>query len=110
MAYIDTYRLMRDEQLIERLTVAVADVARDVYGEATNTPSYEIRRSLIAYAGPQTSDFRRFAQEIALVLCVVNSSLTVASTDATIKTAIANLWTTYARILQRKGTISEPTP
>jgi hypothetical protein len=108
MAYRDTYKLMVDEQLIEKLTVACADVARDVYAEATNVPNYEIRRALIAYAGPGTSNFRNFAKELALVLLVVNATLTLASTDAVLKTAVAALWTTYARILERKGVISEP--
>ena len=109
MAYKDTHALMVDEQLLERLTVACADVARDVFAETVNVPSasvYNIRRAMIAYAGPSSQDFRRFAREIALVVLVVGG-VTLASNDAALKTAVANLWTTYARILERKGVIKE---
>jgi len=108
MAYVDTYRLMGEEQLLQRLTVAVAEVARDVFVEPVGTADHATRLLMVPYAGPRTSDFRRFAEEVALLLLFLNPTLTAASTDAQLKTAVANLWTVYAQILQAKGLITAP--
>lgn len=105
MAYVDTYRLMGEEQLLQRLTVACAEVARDVFVEAGTVANHAERLLMVPYAGPRSADFRRFAEEIALLLLFLNPTLGTASTDAQLKTAVANLWTVYAQILIAKGLI-----
>lgn len=106
MSYQSTYDMVREEQIVQRLTVAVAEVARDVFIEPIGTANHDVRIAMVPYAGPRTSDFRRFAEEIALILLFLNPTLTVASTDAQLKTAVTGLWTTYAQILIAKGLIT----
>lgn len=106
MAYLNTYNLAQDPQLWQRMVPAVAEVAVAVYNEAGTVPSHAVRLALVAYAGPRTSDFTNFAKELALLLCVLNPTLTTASTDPQIKTAIENVWTPYALVLQAKGQIT----
>lgn len=106
MAYVDVFQAMTEEQILQRLTIAVADVARDVYVEAPTEPSHDLRLALVAYAGQRTADFRRFAEEVALLILLLNPTLGVASSDGDIKTAVAALWTVYAGLLQAKGLIA----
>lgn len=103
--YAGTYVLAREEQILQRLTVACADVARDVFVEAAGVANHDVRLAMVPYAGPSTADFRRFAQELALILLFLNPTLGVASTDVQLKTAVAAIWTTYSQILIAKGTI-----
>lgn len=42
MAYTNVYVAMHEEQIIQRLTIAVADVARDVYVEAPATANHAL--------------------------------------------------------------------
>lgn len=106
MPYLNTYHLANDPQLWQRMIPAVAEVAVAVYNEAGTTPQHATRLAMVAYAGPRTSDFLNFAKELALLLCVLNPTLTAASTDAQIKTAIENIWTAYALVLAAKGLIT----
>lgn len=108
MAYADTYVLAKEEQIIQRLTVACAEVARDVFVEAGTVANHDVRLAMVSYAGPRGADFRRFAEEIALLLLFLNPTLAVSSTDAALKTAVAGLWTVYAQILTAKGLITLP--
>lgn len=106
MSYQSTYDLVREEQIIQRLTVAVAEVARDVFIENPATANHDVRIALVNYASPRFRDFRSFAEEMTLLLLFLNPTLSVASTDAELKTAVTNLWTTYAMLLQSKGLIT----
>lgn len=106
MSYLSTYVDTQEEQILRKITVAAADVARDVFAEAGNTASHAERIALVSHAGPRTQDFVSFAKEIVLVLLVLNTSLTAASTDPTYKTAVAAVWTAYAQLLIAKGTIT----
>jgi len=108
MAYKDTYVAMQEEQIIRAITIAAADVARDVFVEAGNTANHDVRLALVAYAGPRTNDFQSFAKEIALILLVLTPSLTAASADSAFKAAVANIWTPYAQLLQARGLITVP--
>ena len=105
MAYQDTYALAKEEQLLQRLSVASADVARDVFVEGAGVANHDVRVAMVPYAGPRTADWRRFAQEIALLLLFLNSTLDVDSTDTELKAAVAGLWTVYAQILIAKGLV-----
>ena len=105
MSYQSIFELAKEEQLLQRLAVAVADVAADVYTEGA-VPNHDVRLAMVSYAGPSTQDWRRFAQEIALLLLFLNQSITVSSTDAQLKTAVADIWTVYAGILIQKGVIT----
>lgn len=105
MAYVEIYKMAGEEQLLQRLTVACAEVARDVFVEADTVADHATRLLMVPYAGPRTSDFRRFAEEISLLLLFLNPTLGAASTDVQLKTAVANLWTVYAQILIAKGLI-----
>ncbi len=106
MAYVDTIRLSREEQLIERLTVAVAKTAWYIAAEAQNAPDHALRMALVAYAGPTNSDYRRFAEQCTVYLLSQNPTLTAESSDEALDTALAGIWTGYAEMLLAKGTIS----
>jgi hypothetical protein len=105
-SYTDTFRMAGETQFIQALTVACADVAKDVFVEAVGVADHATRLAMVPYAGPRTSDFLRFAQEISLLLLFLNPTLVATSTDAQIKTAVAGLWTTYAKILVAKKLIT----
>ena len=87
------------------ITVAVADVARDVFVADSGVADHAERVAMVPFAGPRTADWQRFSREIALLLLFLNPSVDVESTDAELKTAIAGLWTVYAQILVAKGLI-----
>lgn len=106
MAYLDTYMLARDPQLTQRLVAAVAQQCTNVWVEAPTTPNHDVRVALVAYAGPRLVDFERFAEEVALLLCVLNPTLGIATPDAELVTALEAVWTAYALIMQAKGLIS----
>lgn len=103
MAYKDLYTLAHDPQLTQRLVPAVAQVCTDVYTEAVGTANHANRVALVNYAGPRLADFQRFAEEIALLLLVLNPTLTVAATDAQLVTALGAVWNAYANIMVAKG-------
>lgn len=106
MAYLDIYRLARDPQLVQRLIPAVAQQCVTVWGEGAGVANHDVRLKLVAYAGPRAADFERFASEIALLLCVLNPALSVATTDAALVQALESVWTPYALILQSKGLLA----
>jgi len=108
MSYQSVYELAKEEQLLQRLAVASAEVARDVFVEGAGVPNHDVRVLMVPYAGPRTADWRRFAQEIALLLLFLNPTLAVDSTDAELLAAVAGLWTVYAQILISKGTLTLP--
>lgn len=106
MAYLDIYRLARDPQLTQRLIPAVAQQCITVWSEGAGVANHDVRLKLVAYAGPRAADFERFAGEIALLLCVLNPSLSVATADAALVQALESVWTAYALILQSKGLLA----
>ena len=108
MSYQTVYELAKEEQLLQRLAVASAEVARDVFVEGAGVANHDVRALLVPYAGPRTADWRRFAQEIALLLLFLNPTLDVDSLDPELKAAVAGLWTVYAQILIEKGLITVP--
>lgn len=106
MAYEDIYRLQSEELVLRPLTVAVASVAKDVFTEDAQTPAHDVRMALVNYAGPRTAEFRRFAQEIALIVLVLNPTLGVDSADQAYYDAVSGIWTAYAQLLAAKGSIT----
>ena len=106
MAYIDTYTLARDPQLTQRLVVAVAQQCTNVWTENPQTANHDVRLALVAYAGPRLGDFERFAQEVALLLCVLNPTISIETPDAQLVTMLEGIWTAYALIMQAKGLIT----
>ncbi len=108
MAYVDTIRLSREEQLIERLTVAVAKTAWYIASEDAGTANHDLRMALVAYAGPTNADYRRFAESCTVYLLAQNAGITINSSDADLDTALAGIWNGYAAVLQAKGTITVP--
>ena len=108
MAYVDTIRLSREEQLIERLTVAVAKTAWYIASEDAGTANHDLRMALVAYAGPTNADYRRFAESCTVYLLAQNAGITINSSDADLDTALAGIWTGYAEMLLAKGTITVP--
>lgn len=106
MAYLDTYTLAHDPQLTQRLVPSVAQQCTNVWVENPVTANHAVRVALVAYAGPRLADFERFAQDVALLLCVLNPALGVQSTDAQLVTALESVWTAYALIMQAKGLIT----
>jgi len=106
MAYLDLYHLAHDPQLVQRLVPAVVQQCVTVWGEQTTTPSHAERMALVAYAGPRLTDFERFAGEIALLLCVLNPTISVSTPDAQLVTMLNGIWTAYALIMEHKGLIA----
>jgi len=106
MSYLESYTLARDPQLWQRLVGAVAQVCADVYTENITTPEHDVRIALVNYAGPRLADFERFAQEVAMLLCILNPTISTATTDANLVTALKGIWTAYGLIMQAKGLIS----
>lgn len=106
MAYEDIYRLQSEELVLRPLTVAVAAVAKDVFTEDAGVPAHDVRLALVNYAGPRTAEFRRFAQEIALIILVLNPTLNAGSTDEDYYDAVSGIWTAYAQLLVAKGALS----
>lgn len=106
MAYLDTIRLSREEQLVERLTVAVAKTAWYIAAESEQAENHALRMALVAYAGPTNADYRRFAEQCTIYLLAQNAGITINSSDADLDTALAGIWTGYASVLAAKGTIT----
>lgn len=109
MSYQGIYTLARDPQLTQRLVGAVAQVCTNVYTENPATADHAVRVALVNYAGPRLADFERFAGEVALLLCVLNPSITVSTPDADLVTLLTGIWTAYALIMQAKGLITVAT-
>ncbi len=110
MSYKKTYDLARDSQITERLAVAIADVADDVYAESAGVAEHALRMALVAYAGPIASAYKAFAKEMALQLLTTNGTLSLTSTDAELKTAVSNMWTAYAKLMEARGVFTVVTP
>lgn len=106
MSYTEVYVATHEEQLLQRLTVAAAEMARDVFIEDASTPNHDARLAMVSYAGPRTAEFRRFAQEIALIVLVLNPTLGVDSADQDYYDAVSSIWTAYAQLLAAKGSIT----
>ena len=103
MSYTSNYMLAKDEQLLQQLTGALPDVADDVFVEGA-VADHDLRMALVAHAGPVFSAYRAFAQEMALQL-VTTMAVDLDSTDAEMKTAVANIWTAYAQMMEVRGVI-----
>lgn len=104
MSYISNYALARDEQLLRQLTGALPDVADDIFAEDEGVVDHGLRMALVAHAGPPFSAYRIFAQEMSLQL-ITTMSVDLASTDAQMKTAVADIWTAYAKMMEARGVI-----
>ena len=109
MAYIDLYGTAREEEFLQKLTVAVTDKVRDLYvaGGIQMTDPGDV---LAVAAGPRNDDFRRFAEEMALTVLIVDSALTGTSTDAEFDTAVNTAWLPYAELAENKGLITVEVP
>ena len=111
MAYQDLYAQAREEQFLQKLTVAVVGKVRDQYVAGPGIDMASVADVLAVYAGPRSSDFRRFAEEIAAVVLVVDDSLTSDSADAEFDTAVDAVWGPYGALAAAKGLITvEVTP
>ena len=108
MTYLESYTLAKDPQLTQRLVGALVQQCTNVWVEVGTTPSHAQRLALVAYAGPRMSDFERFSQEIALLLCVLNPTISVETPDADLVTMLSGIWTPFALILEHKGLITVP--
>lgn len=106
MTYLETYTLARDPQLTQRLVGAVAQQCTNVWVENAATASHAERLALLSYAGPRMADFERFSQEIALLLAVLNPTISVSTADADLVTMLDGVWTAYALIMKAKGLIT----
>lgn len=105
-SYADTYVLSKEEQLVQRLTVAVAKTAWYIAAESEQAENHALRMALVAYAGPTNADYRRFAEQCTIYLLAQNAGITINSSDADLDTALAGIWTGYASVLAAKGTIT----
>lgn len=68
MSHLDVYTNAYQAENINRLTVAVAEVARDVFTEGAGVADHDLRMQLLNHAGPRTADYERFAREIAVTV------------------------------------------
>ena len=96
MAYTDVYRIAVEEgPTHQRVTVAVAFAAQDVLAESDQTPNHAAR---VTWARNTLADPRAMAR---MMIWAVASDTTVAATwpgttDAQIKTAVANRVTDFS--------------
>jgi len=105
LTFKERYDLANDRTALERLAVAVVNVAKDVYVEADTEPNHALRQNLVAYAGPTFKQFKEFTLEMALVVFALNAELTKESSDQDYEDAVSGLWTAYAQLLALRGTI-----
>ena len=106
LTFSQRYAMAMDRNALERLSVAVANVARDVYIEDVATPDHALRMALVSHAGPEFAQFTDFAQDMSLLLFSLNPNMDRDSTDEDYITAVGGLWTPYASLLKERGTIS----
>lgn len=104
--YVTTYQYAVDEQSLQRLVIATAKIASDIFTENPATASHAERMALVNYAAPRLTDLRSFAQEVAPVLFTLNAALAPNSADQDFYNALSSVWTAYAKILVAKGVIS----
>ena len=99
------------EENVNRLTVAIANVVRDVFLEDAGTADHDIRVELVNYAGPRTSDYERFAEQIAItVMANPDAVIDADATDEQYEEVVAALWTSLAKLYEAKGIIALPEP
>lgn len=106
MAYIDLYGTAREEEFLQKLTVAITDKVRDQYVLGSGIDMTDAGDVLAVYAGPRSQDFRRFAEEFAAIVLIVDQALTGTSTDAEFDTAVNTAWLPYAELAENKGLIT----
>lgn len=106
MTYLQGYLLAQDPQLWQRLVGAVVKVCVDFYMENPATGGHALNVALVNYAGPRLADFERFAKEIALLLVILNPTISTATADADLVTMLKGVWPAYAAIMQAKGLIA----
>jgi len=104
-SYTEIFTLALDPDFTKRLAVAVADVGDEVYGEGSGVPNHDLRMAMLAYAGPTLSAYRAFAQDLALALLTLNQDMNESVTDAQLKSAVEQIWTPYALLLEARGLI-----
>jgi len=105
MSYKNDYLFAKDGALLQPLTACLADVVDDVYVEGDGVANHAERLALAVYAGPTMTAYKRFAKEMALQL-VVTMGIDANTNDAALKTAVMNIWTPYAHLMQERGVIS----
>ena len=110
MAYKDLYEVSQEELFRQKLTVAVVDKVRDQYVLGGGIDMTDASDVLAVYAGPRSKDFRRFAEEFAAIVLIVDSALTGTSTDAEFDTAVNTAWLPYAELAENKGLITVEVP
>ena len=112
LTYGERFKLAIDAAFVQRLAGAVADAADGIFAENISTPNYDLRRAMVAYAGPTKSAYLNFAKELGLALLTLNSDFTAETPDADLLSAVQGIWIPYAKLLELRGVISipEPTP
>ena len=106
MAYQDLYTMAREETFLQKLTVAVVDKVRDQYVAGGGIDMTDPADVLAVYAGPRSQDFRRFAEEFAAVVLIVDNTLTSESADAAFDSAVGTAWGPYAALAEAKELIT----
>lgn len=93
MAYVDQYATARDESFLQKIRMAVLEAAVDIMNESTGTAGHDLRagfaREVLAYPDQRVGP-------IAEAVCAKNPAIAVGSADATIKTAVASVWSALA--------------
>ena len=106
MSYLESYILAQDPQLWQRVVGATAQVCTTVYTENPATADHALRVALVSYAGPRLADFERFAKEVAMLLIVLNPTISTSTPDESLVTMLLGIWAAYASIMQAKGLIT----
>ena len=106
MTYLQSYLLAQDPQLWQRLVGATVKVCVNFYTENPATAGHDLNVALVNYAGPRLADFERFAKEIALLLVILNPTISTTTADADLVTMLKGIWPAYAAIMQAKGLIT----
>lgn len=96
MAYSDDYNLAVNETWRQRVVIALKSAAIDVAGEAGTAGTIKTKRHDLAVRVLNDSDALYSLFRFAVV---ADGAVTLASTDAQIKTRISAVWNDHAGVL-----------
>ena len=93
MSYVTQYALAQDSVFLQRVQVAMDNVAVSIQGEAPATTNHTNRAN---YAKIVLANPAAYAPAFALAICSYDATLLSASLDATIQADVSACWTALA--------------
>ncbi len=96
MALHDQWNIATDDSFKRRVQIAMLNAAIAISSEATATPNHTNRAN---YAKAVLNDPERYMPLFSLAICAFDATLTSASPDASINTAVASVWNALAGVV-----------